>query len=813
MTFGLTGEQGCGGGSCFAKGLAGPQPIGRWAVKLDFVGANPKATVKGEAATSAKISYFKGPKADWKTGLATFGRVVYSDLWPGIDLVYEGDSGKLKGTFVVRPGADPSRIQLAYEGAQKVSLTESGRIHVATPVGDFSEDAPVSYQEIAGKRVEVQTPYILLSPKEGRGEEGLARRVSDAGQPSVYGFRVGAYDVKKTLVIDPVTLIYAGYIGGSGYDSGAGIAVDSTGAAYVAGATTSFEATFPVASGPDLTYNGVFDTDAFVAKVAPDGTALIYAGYIGGADDDGSNSITVDSTGAAYVTGLTHSSEATFPVVVGPDLTHNGYADAFVAKVNSAGTGLIYAGYIGGDSSDHGVDLAVDSTGAAYVAGSTSSSEATLPVVGGPDLTHNGYFDAFVAKVDPSGTALTYAGYIGGDLDDAGYGISVDSAGAVYVTGVTASSEATFPVVGGPDPTFNGGYSDVFVAKVDPSGTALTYAGYIGGADDDYGTGVAVDSTGAAYVTGYTYSSEATFPVVGGPDLTYNSSIYYGDAFVAKVDPSGTALTYAGYIGGARDDYGYSIAVDATGAAYVTGVTESSAATFPVVGGPDLTHNGYSDAFVAKVDPSGTALTYTGYIGGADDDRGTGLAVDTTGAVYVAGGTESSEATFPVVGGPDLTYNGVFDVFVAKIADTTPPSPLETCDGVDNNGDGLVDEGFPDTDGDGIADCVDTTPLGVCLKKTVTIRGTSGNDVMTGTSGADVMDGLDGNDILDGLDGNDILCGSAGDDLLLGGTGRDRLSGGQGDDALDGGADTDNCSGGPGLADTAVACEVISSVP
>jgi len=172
VTFGLTGEQGCGGGSCFVKNLAGPQPMGRWAVKLDFVGANSKATVKGEAATSAKISYFKGPKVDWKTGLATFGRVVYSDLWPGIDLVYEGDSGRLKGTFVVRPGADPAKIQLAYStgisGAQSVSLTKEGRIQVETPVGSFSEDAPVSYQEIAGKRVEVQTPYILLSPKEGR---------------------------------------------------------------------------------------------------------------------------------------------------------------------------------------------------------------------------------------------------------------------------------------------------------------------------------------------------------------------------------------------------------------------------------------------------------------------------------------------------------------------------------------------------------------------------------------------------------------------------------------------------------------------
>jgi len=943
VTFGLTGEQGCGGGSCFAKNLPGPQPMGRWAVKLDFVGANSKATVKGEAATSAKISYFKGPKEAWKTGLATYGRLVYSDLWPGIDLVYEGDSGRLKGTFVVQPGADPSRIQLAYStgisGAQSVSLTKEGRIQVETPVGSFSEDAPVSYQERGGKRIAVSSAYVLDAKKTG-----IARRVSGSIQNWEYGFKVGGYDQNRLLMIDPITafVVYSGYIGGADSDFGYGIAVDATGAAYVTGYTASSEATFPVVGGPDLTFNG--GSDAFVAKVAPDGTALTYAGYIGGNGTDSGRGIAVDATGAAYVTGYTASPEATFPVVGGPDLTFNGYYDAFVAKVAPDGTGLTYAGYIGGDNADYGLGIAVDATGAAYVTGDTESSEATFPVVGGPDLTFNGGSDAFVAKVAPDGTALTYAGYIGGSSYDYGSGIAVDATGAAYVTGWTGSSEATFPVAGGPDLTFNGGLYDVFVAKVASDGMALSYAGYIGGADNEYGSVIAVDATGAAYVTGWTESSEATFPVVGGPDLTYNGNY---DAFVAKVAPDGTALSYAGYIGGAGYEEGLGIAVDTTGAAYVTGWTGSSEATFPVAGGPDLTFNGGSDVFVAKVAPDGTGLTYAGYIGGNGTDSGRGIAVDATGAAYVTGWTGSSEATFPVAGGPDLTFNGgLYDVFVAKIgwgpdddgdgiqntsdncpfvvntnqadmdgdaigddcdldddgdgvadgADNCPlvvnpdqadldgdgigdtcdsdadgdgvtvesdgevdncplvpnadqtdtdgdgigdacdpdddgdgvsdadeivagSDPLnaastpEVCDGVDNDGDGLVDEGFPDTDGDGISDCVDTTPLGVCLSKVVTMRGTSGDDVMTGTSGADVVDGLDGNDTLDGLDGNDTLCGSAGDDLLLGGNGRDRLSGGQGNDALDGGAGTDNCSGGSGSADTAVACEVISSVP
>jgi len=505
--------------------------------------------------------------------------------------------------------------------------------------------------------------------------------VSDGAQ---FGFRVGAYDPQKVLVLDPVILLYAGYIGGSGgvgLDIGEGIAVDSAGNAYVAGFTASDEATFPVTVGPDLTFKGGsgFGYDAFVAKVNPSGTALVYAGYIGGSGDDYGTGIAVDSTGNAYVTGYTFSTEATFPVTVGPDLTFNGDVstfnnDAFVVKVNPSGTALIYAGYIGGSDGDGGFGIAVDSTSNAYVTGITFSTEATFPVTVGPDLTFNASAccgDAFVAKVNPSGTALDYAGYIGGLGHDFGTGIAVDSTGNAYVTGHTFSTEATFPVTVGPDLTYNGDgieVGDAFVAKVNPLGTALDYAGYIGGSDGDAGEGIAVDSTGNAYVAGHTFSTEATFPVTVGPDLTYNGGgLRFGDAFVAKVNPSGTALVYAGYIGGSSNDQGRGIAVDSTGNAYVTGRTTSTEATFPVTQGPDLTYSDGFDAFVAKVNTSGTALIYAGYIGSPVTDNGRGIAVDSTGNAYVIGDTRSTEASFPVTVGPDLTFNGERDAFVAKI--------------------------------------------------------------------------------------------------------------------------------------------------
>jgi uncharacterized repeat protein (TIGR01451 family) len=426
----------------------------------------------------------------------------------------------------------------------------------------------------------------------------------DLGPDRSYGFDLGSYDRSRSLVIDPAMVVYAGYIGGSGREVGQGVAVDAEGNAYVTGLTDSSEATFPATVGPDTTFNGGPE-DAFVVKVNSAGTGLVYAGYIGGAGDDNARDIAVDAEGNAYVTGLTDSSEATFPATVGPDTTFNGGLD-----------------------------------------------------------------DAFVAKVNPTGTGLLYAGYVGGSGSDQGLGIALDAGGNAYVSGPTNSTEATFPVGIGPDETYNGGSTDAFVAKVNPTGTGLLYAGYIGGASQDYGEGLAVDSLGSAYLTGLTASSEATFPATVGPDTTFSGVPGASDiGFVAKVNPTGTGLLYAGYIEGAWDDYvqGIDIAVDSEMSAYVVGVTNASEGEFPVAVGPDTTYNGDDDAFLVKVNPAGTSLTYAGYIGGSADDLALGVAVDAEGSAYVTGVTDSSEATFPVADGPDSTHNGGADAFLAKV--------------------------------------------------------------------------------------------------------------------------------------------------
>jgi hypothetical protein len=487
----------------------------RWVMKVDFTGANRNVNPVGVEKTGAVISYFKGNPEEWKTGLQTYSKIVYKELWPGIDLSYSGTVDHLKYEFIVHPGGDPGKIRLGYRGASNVRVDRDGRLEVSTPQGSIYDDVPIAYQEVEQKKIDVGIGYEL-----GAAEDG----------GFICGFRMGEYDQSRPLIIDPVVLVYCGYIGGHDWES---------------------------------SYN-----------------------------------IAVDESGNAYVTGYTESTEATFPEKIGPDLTHDGFFDAFVAKVNAAGTGLVYCGYIGGSEDEVGNDIAVDKSGNAYVTGSTDSTEATFPVIFGPDLTYNGKYDAFVAKVNPSGTGLGYCGYIGGAGFDFGLGITVDGSGNAYVTGLTESTEATFPMIVGPDLTYNGGDSDAFVAKIDASGKRLFYCGYIGGSRWESSFGIAIDKTGNAYVIGWTDSKQTTFPVKGGPDLSHNGM---GDAFVAKVNASGAGLVYCGYIGGSSWEHGFGIAVDKSGNAYVTGETESIQATFPVKVGPDLTYNRTKDAFVAKV--------------------------------------------------------------------------------------------------------------------------------------------------------------------------------------------------------------------
>jgi hypothetical protein len=594
--------------------------------------------VQGREKSVTKVNYFVGNDSNkWKPDLSAYDLVSLGEVYRGIELKLYAHGNNVEKLFYVRPQADPRNIKLAIAGAKKITTNKDGNLVVGTNLGEVRFSKPVAYQEIDGNRKVVEAAYVVC----GKG----------------YGFSVGDYDMTKDLVIDP-TLLYSTFLGGGSYDNGSSVAVDSSGNAYVTGNTNSTN--FPTTAGAYQTTNaggydafitkinaagtalvystylggstgdeycnsiavdssgsayvtgftnstdfpttaGAFQTanlgsnDVFVTKINAAGNALIYSTYLGGTSIDQSNSIAVDSSGSAYVTGYTQSTD--FPTTAGTyQTTSAGSNDVFVTKINTAGTSLVYSTYLGGSGSDQGLSMDVDSSGNAYVTGNTNSTD--FPTTAGTYQTASaGSGDAFVTKINTAGTSLVYSTYLGGSGSDRGLSMAVDSSGSAYVTGDTSSSN--FPTTAGAVQTTYAGHAglnDAFVTKINAAGDALVYSTYLGGTDYDQGLSMAVDSSGNAYVAGYTQSSN--FPTTPGAVQASFGGV--GDAFVTKINAAGDAFVYSTYLGGTYSDSSHSIAVDTSGNAYVTGETNSTG--FPTTAGAyQTTLAGSYNAFVTKI--------------------------------------------------------------------------------------------------------------------------------------------------------------------------------------------------------------------
>jgi hypothetical protein len=502
---------------------------------------------------------------------------------------------------------------------------------------------PFLYQEHDGVRRPISGGYVLTASHQ-------------------VGFQVGKYDPRLPLVIDP-TLFFSTYLGGSGEDQGFGIAVDASGNAYVTGQTAS--ANFPTTGGvAQPSFQGM--TDAFIAKLNSTGSALVYSTYLGGSGDDVARGIAVDSSGNAYATGSTTSSD--FPTTAGAFKTVLGVAldNAFVTKVNATGS-LVYSTYLGGANTDKAFAIAVDAGGHAYVTGKASSPDfPTTPGVFEPIMLGSGG-SAFVTKLNPTGSGLVYSTFLSAVAHiSVGFGIGVDPSGNAYVTGISAS--AGYPTTAGAfQTTFGGGGNDAFVTKLNPTGSSLVYSTFLGGNASDNVHGLAVDASGTAYVTGATNSPN--FPTTSGAfQLAINGG---GDAFVTKLNAAGSALVYSTYLGGSEGDDGVSIAVDTSGNAFVTGTTVSL--NFPTTAGALQAFGGAVDAFVAVLDSAGSGLTYSTFLGGSGSEEGRGIAIDTFANAYVTGRTDS--ANFPITTGSFQTTfaGGPADAYVSKIIDVILP--------------------------------------------------------------------------------------------------------------------------------------------
>jgi uncharacterized protein (TIGR03437 family) len=625
---------------------------GRDSVRLVFSGANQAPEISGLDLQPGRVNYLLGRDASkWIREIPSYGRVEAAKLYPGIDAVYYGADGSLEADFIVAPRTNPGALRMRIEGYGRPSVTPTGDLRVRTSNGMFQLRRPKVYQQAGKTRQEIACRYVLDERNEigfavsgydgsrplvidpvlsyssylGGGNSAAMRIAVDAqGNSYLAGVTTSANypgasatpsnDVLVTKFNSQGTLVYSTHVGGSQYDIGLGIAVDSAGQAYVTGGTGS--ADFPTHAAAQSAYRGLGDGFVFALNAA--GNGFVYSTYLGGSALDAGTAIAVDAAGNAYVAGITSSTN--FPIM-------------------NALQGTLKGG-----------------------AGGSNQFFFTLG-------------DVFVTKLSPAG-AIVYSTYYGGSNDDAALAIAVDSSGSPYVAGFTTSTD--FPLksplqskYGGAGSNSQVTFGDAFVFKLTPDGSQAVYSTYLGGSGDDVACGIAVDSSGSAYLAGSTFSTN--FPLANAFESSYGgqgSSDYFrmssGDGFVAKINPSGSALVFSTYLGGSDDDRAWAVAVDSSGNVHVVGNTASS--NFPVTsdaaqktfggvgvvdttsllpGGYVRTPVGFGDAFYTRLSPTGS-LAYSTYLGGSDDDVASGLALDSSGNAYISGGTASPN--FPLAG-------------------------------------------------------------------------------------------------------------------------------------------------------------------
>jgi len=615
-------------------------------VHITHENARP-AAVQGMDILKGQANYLLGSSpARWFTHLPTYATVMFSDLYPGIDMAYTGMSGAFESAYYVHPGADPAKISFRLTGSLEARLNaETGSIELYAASGGqpvLVLQAPTVYQQVSGK-------HVIVPSRFTHNANGS------------FSYVLSEYDSSADLVIDP-TLTYSSYFGGAQLDSADSIALDTNGNIYVTGLTSSTD--FPT-SHPIQADNQGSD-DIFVIKLKPDGTEMLYSTYLGGDDDEEASSIAVDSIGSVYLAGDTTSTN--YPLLHAYDTTCNQIfgvciPEAFITQLSPDGSEILYSSYLGGSQPDMAQGVTVANAGQAYLTGVTFSTD--FPVKEAIQDSLKGTADAFVAQIDTnaSGSAsLVWSTYLGGTSVDTGAAITVNGERLV-VTGETTSAD--FPVENALQET-NQGEQDVFITGMTTTGK-VEYSTYLGGEKQDTAYGIAANAEGA-FITGTTLSTD--FPTLT-PAQTENQG--GNEAFVTGISADGSSWLFSTYLGGKDADIGYGIAVDPTGGIYVTGSTSSS--DFASVKTMQTYGGGEQDAFITKLDSTGSAVVFSTLLGGIDSELGVGIAVDSQGNSYIAGDTFSDD--LPVVNALNAEYAGKGDVFVSILAneDATPVHP------------------------------------------------------------------------------------------------------------------------------------------
>ncbi len=672
--------------------MPGRQTTRSGEIRLRFEGAGKASSITAREPLPGRSNYFIGNDPDkWIADIPNYARIEYRGVYPGIDLAFYGTQKALEYDFIARPGADPGVISVGFDGVDQVEVGADGDLILKVGERTVIQRRPVVYQDEGGERRPVRAQYVRKGGKS-------------------VGFAIEAYDTKRPLVIDPV-IEYSTFLGGSGDDAGQGIAVDAIGNAYIVGVTSSSDfltgqalqsvhrggldvfvtrlsadgstiqfSTYLGGSGNDIGNGIALDatgaiyltgnttstdfvtgnaiqpsnrgaSDAFIAKLDPAGSQLVYSSYLGSSGDDVGYAIAVDAGGSAYVAGYTAAAD--FNTVSPLQPAYRGDFDAFVAKVNAAGTALDYSTYLGGSSGDIALSIDVDAMGQAVLTGFTTSTDFNTqnPLQNAP----RGGLEGFVSKIAANGSALVYSTYLGGSDDDRCNGVVVDAAGRVYITGATSSNDLT--TVNPLQDQLNG-VSDLLVTVINPQGSGIEFSTYLGGKGLESGRAIAVNTAGDIYLTGETSSTD--YPVMNPIQAANTGGV---EVFVTRIKAGGSELTWSTYLGGGRSDSAYGLAVDGAGNALVTGSTDSL--DFNINNAQQGNNLGGLDAFVSKISSDGTMLDYSTYLGGSGIDLALRVAVDTVGNAYLTGLTAAAD--FPVKNPWQPRNAGDRDAFVAKI--------------------------------------------------------------------------------------------------------------------------------------------------
>ena len=597
--------------------------------RVEFLDQGHAAVPSAEQALSGRVNILSGVPARTKRDLATYGAIEYRPLYAGVTLSFTAEGQHLKSQYVVAAGSNAGSIRLAYPDASSLEIRRDGSLAArSADFGELVELKPVVYQEIAGNRVPVEARYVR---KRG----------------GAIGFRVGRYDRRFTLVIDPV-LVFSTAFGGGGISQATGVSKDAANNIYITGWTDS--PSFSSAVSPLPRGLGV---DAWVMKLNSSAN-LVYLTYLAGSGTDRALGIWATGDGHAYVCGVTSSAD--FPVAKAQQALLAGANNGFISELDPTGQHLLFSTYFGGSEDDSANAIALDRAGNVYIAGETTSPN--FPILNPLQATLAGGDNAFVAKFSSSGT-LTYSTYLGGSGNDRALGVAVDNGGNAYITGSTGSTN--FPVVAPFQAMLAGGQMDAFVAKLNPQGTALVYSTYLGGSGGsvnipEQGNAIAVDVNGSAYVVGSTNSAD--FPIVNAFQAAISG--VDSDAFITRFDPTGAKLLYSTYLGGSSVDVATGVRLDTAGNAYVAGYTGSS--DFPLVQPIQAAPGGGLDAFLAKIASAGNKLLFSTVFGGLQNDSAAALAG--VNDVIVVGETSSSDL-FPGILGVNVL---AFDVRIAPVA-------------------------------------------------------------------------------------------------------------------------------------------------